>query len=367
MLAPPSQGAVPQRPAELHVVQSNVGNINVPGCGEQVYKLCLRPVEERAAGELRAFRPDLVAFQEILPPDLCERAPSTNPNNLCSAPLDPPSQVARLLGEGYAEACDDRFGWDCLAMRGARRIALDTRPVQSECNDTGFTLATGTIRVRGWPIAVGNAHPSSTDAPCRAAQLRDFFGALPARGPVLVLGDFNVDPFRESDESVEEWERWVPSRFRHVSGDELTLFPCGSSQLDATGETLDGPLRPCTGPLRSRAIDHVLARGATGSCEVRRVDGGGGMDHRAQDCRIALARHATPRVRLRARGCRVRAIFRPRPPHLDAVRFRVGKRVRVDRRPPYTVRRRGGERRVRAKPLLATGAGPVSQRRLRRC
>src|SRR3954447_3128486 len=36
-------------------VQANVGNINVGGCRVQVYKLCLRPVERRAAAALRAL------------------------------------------------------------------------------------------------------------------------------------------------------------------------------------------------------------------------------------------------------------------------------------------------------------------------
>ena len=353
--------------AELHVVQSNVGNVNVPGCGDQVYKLCQRPVEERAAEALRDLAPDLVGFEEILPPDLCERAPSENPNNLCSGPLDPPSQVTRLLGDGYAQACDARFGWDCLAVRGAPSAELATRPVQPECEDEGFTLNTGTISVQGWPVSVGVAHPSSTDAPCRANQIRDFFASLPAAGPAIITGDFNLDPYREEDESVAEWRRWVPGQFKLISGDEQSSFPCGSSQLDPSGETMDGPVQPCGGPLASRTIDHVLGRDAGGTCKVIRIDGGGGMDHRTQDCRVALAASATPTLRLRSRGCRVRLAVRPRPPHLSAVRFTIGKRSRTDRRAPYVVKRRRGERAVSAQPLLMTGSGPTIRKRFGRC
>lgn len=348
------------RAAELRVVQSNVGNVNVPGCNDQVFKLCLRPVEERAAAALRALGADVAGFEEILPPDLCERAPSPNPDNLCSGALEPPSQVARLLGAGYARDCDSRYGWDCLAVRGARSAKLVTRPVQPDCEDDGFTLNTGTIHVKGWPVTAGVAHPSSTDAPCRANQLRDFFGALPARGPAILMGDFNLDPFREDDESVAEWRRWVPSRFKLLSGDTLTSFPCGSSQLDPTGESLDGAVQPCSGPLQSRGIDHVLGRGASGHCDVVRIDGGGGMDHRTQDCRVELAGWSVPRIVTRFRGCRVQLRFRPRPRHLVGVSFRTQSRSVLDRRRPFAVRLRRGEQRVHAQPVLVNGRGPRS-------
>ena len=361
------------RAEKLAVVQANVGNVNVPGCADQVFKLCLRPVEERATEALKALRPDLVGFQEILPPELCTQAPSTNPYNLCSAPLTPPSQVERLLGPGYAHDCDQRFGWDCLAveMPRLRLTQLSTRPVQPLCEDTGFTLSTATIRLRGWPIAAAVAHPSSTDIECRAQQLKDFFASLPAAGPALLLGDFNLDPFREDDESVREWDRWVPSHFRLASGDEFTSRPCGSSQLDPTGLEKDGPAQPCTGPLAERTIDHVLVRGLSGRCDVQRVDGGGGMDHRAQVCGIEVGPSVTPAMRLRRRGCGVRVRFKPRPGHLRAVRFRIADRTKVDRRRPHRVRRRGRERlrdtRVAVRPQLANGLGPKLRRVLPPC
>jgi hypothetical protein len=366
--------AAPATAAELRVVQANVGNVNVPGCQQQVYKLCLRPVEVRAVKALRDLRPDLVGFEEILPPDLCRRAPSTNPDNLCSGPLRPPSQVERLLGSGYRHLCDARFGWDCLAV-ASRRLQLAgfrTRPIQPTCEDSGFTLGVGTVRLRGWPLTAVVAHPSSTDAPCRARQLDDLFSSLPARAPAILIGDWNLDPFREDDPSVGEWRRWVPSRFRLLSGPELTSFPCTSSQIDPTGRTLDGPVSLCTGPLASRTIDHVLARGLTGGCGVQRVDGGGGMDHRAQVCSVTAGAAVTPAVRLRRRKrCKVEARFRPPPEHLEAVRLRIGGRLVVDRRAPFQARRRGRERtrraRVAARPLLSNGSGPLLRRVVRPC
>jgi hypothetical protein len=93
------------------------------------------------------------------------------------------------------------------------------------------------------------------------------------------------------------------------------------------------------------------------------------MDHRAQICRIGFGRRVTPRLRLRRRGCTLTARFVPRPPHLRAIRFRMGRRTVTDRRPPYRFRQRAGERvrRLTTMALLANGDGPPIRRRIRRC
>lgn len=357
--------------ATITVVLANVGNVNVPACQDQVFKLCQRPVEARAAEAFAALRPDVTGLIEVLPDDLCGRAPSNVPTNVCSGLPDPPSQVARLLGGDVGEACDTRFGWDCVGVRagGPMRLegALTTRPLLDACSDSGFTLSTGTLRFRGWPVAVAVAHPDSTDAPCRAAQLRDLFTAgLPAAGPALVLGDLNVDFYREDDESAVVMREIVPSRFAALSTDELTSFPGAPSQLDATGETLDNGVSLPAGPLGPRTLDHVLARGLGGSCDVQRVDGGGGMDHRAQVCSVEVPASVAPRLRVRRSGCRVRVAFQPARDDLRAVRLRIGKRSRVDRDAPFTIRA-GSARRLRVRALTASGSGPLIARRLARC
>src|SRR3954471_9049064 len=60
---------------DFTVVQANVGNLNVPGCQDQVFRLCQRPVERRVTQALHAIRPDLAALEEVLPPEVCVRAP----------------------------------------------------------------------------------------------------------------------------------------------------------------------------------------------------------------------------------------------------------------------------------------------------
>jgi hypothetical protein len=355
----------------LTVAQANIGNSNAPGCQAQAFKLCQVPVERRAGAALRSLHPDLVGFQQVLPPELCLRAPSESPDNLCSGPLDPPSQISRLLGGSPSQACDSRSHSDCLAL-GSGALGLErlaTRPVQRGCSDPGLTLSTGTVRLRGWPISVGVAHASPSDAACRARQLHDLFSSLPPSGAALIVGDFGLDPFRDADESVGEWRAWVPSRLALLDGASATSVPCGTSQLDPSGNTLDGPLPTCLNP--PKATDHVLARGLSGRCEVRRVDGGGGMDHRAQVCRIQTGPEVTPVVRIGPRRCTVGVRLSPSPPQLTGVRFRLGKSYVLDRKAPFLLRRRGSGRthggRLVVRPLLANGEGPRFTRRLRPC
>ncbi len=360
---------------ELVVVQANVGNVNL-NCNDQVFKLCLRPVERRAATALRELSPDLVAFQEILPVDpfdLCAEAPSRNPANLCSAPRATGLQATRLLGPGYRVACDTRFGWECLAVKdGVLELAggLATRPVLPACEDRGFTLNSAVVRLAGWPVTVTNGHPDSRDAECRRDQVRDLFEmSVPEGVPTLVMGDWNLDPFRENDVSVEYWNANVARRYAYASTPELTFFPLAPSQLDPTGEVRD-PEPP--NPAGARTIDLVLAAGGVaGTCQVQRIDGGGGMDHRAQVCRIGTDASVTPALRIARRGCAVTASFTPSPPHLRGVRFQTGGRTVVDRRAPFRLRLAGAERTQRfnltTTALLVNGEGPALARQLPAC
>ncbi len=268
--AGPAAAAGSPRPKPLTVVQANVGNIN-GACADARFKLCQPAVEARAKTALRRIRPDVAGFEELLPPGR--------------------TQATRLLGKGYAISCDRRYGWDCVAVRKASGVRLarplSSLPVVRDCDD-GFTVNTGRVRYAGRTIAFGLAHPnsSSTEPACRADELAAFFKRLPARGSALVLGDFNLDPYREDDASTAIFDR-ARKRLglRLASGRPFTALP-GSSMLDPTGEQLDSGPQTIGPPFGRRTLDLVLTRRIRGHCRVRRVDGGGGMDHRAQVCTL---------------------------------------------------------------------------------
>lgn len=255
------------------VVQTNVGNINAAGCAAEKYKLCQAPVEARATKALRALKADVVGFQELLP----DR-----------------KQAAKLLGKGFRVSCDARYGWDCLAVRRSSGLklvkAIRTRPVFGDCDD-GFTTNTGRLSYKKTKIAVILAHPDSSqeDVACRTDQVRDVFKQMPAKGKILAIGDWNLDPYREDDASVDAFDAARERlNLRLATGRAFSVLP-GISQTDPTGNRLDSGPSPFAGTsLSDRTIDHVLTRGFKGSCKLKRVDGGGGMDHRAQVCKLRL-------------------------------------------------------------------------------
>jgi hypothetical protein len=298
----------------VRAMVANVGNVS-PHCAEQAFSLCLVPLEERIAANLELLDPDVVAFIEVLPPDLCDGLTPQNPFNSCSLPSQDPPQVLRLLAhDDYDVVCGDRHAWDCLAVRaslgsiegcagGYCGPVARSLPVEDGCDD-GFESFTVGVRLHDVPLTVGVTHPDSTDEGCRAEQVADLFDALGATAHgALVLGDFNLDPFRERDASVDVWEEHVGEdrSFRLLSGPVehdppfFTLLPFESAQLDPTGSV------PANIELRdlamARTIDHALATpDLTGACTTLgeapgtdRLEGPeGGLDHRALRCEVTL-------------------------------------------------------------------------------
>ena len=290
---PDGQEAVPVR-----VLLANVGNVNASCLQDYVVKLCQTAVEQRAAAALADVRPDVAVLVEVLPDDWCptRRPDEPDPTKSCSGPPEPVEQVRRLLGPDYDYRCDTRYGWDCVAVRAdvaSFTSAVTTAPAPDGCDD-GFTVSGVDVVVRGAPLRVLAGHPDSGDDACRAAEMTALLD-LGVPGRTLLAGDLNLDPFREEGESVDIFRAAVgPERplTHHNPGDALTSFPAAASQLDPSGTVLDGPvatpLPPGSSALSPRTLDHVASDALAGTCEVVRVDGGGGMDHRALDCPLTL-------------------------------------------------------------------------------
>jgi triacylglycerol lipase len=300
------------------VLVANVGNVN-PSCAEQVFKLCHLAVEDRIAERIAAIDPDVVALTEVLPPELCDDATvsAASPYNSCSLETQEPPQAVRLLGEDYAVACADVTPWDCLAVHhrvgsidacpeGYCGPALETVTAPDGC-DQGFQGALADVELDAIPIRVIVAHPDSMDEDCRSTHVRAMFDHVPQDRETLLLGDMNLDPYRDSpedDPSVAVWNEHVGAggTFAYLSGiaehdpPYFTLVPAESQALDPTGEVTDGIAIEDEWAYAG-TVDHVAAtRGLGGSCVTlgeapgtERLDGGGGMDHRALDCRVGPA------------------------------------------------------------------------------
>jgi endonuclease/exonuclease/phosphatase family metal-dependent hydrolase len=149
-------------------------------------------------------------------------------------------------------------------------------------------IMAATVRVNGQVLDVVNAHPESRSAEYRLASIRQSFenagqpGSLVRKDQVLLLGDFNMDPWREDDVSSRHWRSMVgqdaESEFAYHSG---------------TAER-----RPPYPTLRylsyARTYDHVVSNSLHRVTQVpgespgtTRLDGGKGMDHRAVHGRLS--------------------------------------------------------------------------------
>jgi len=309
--------------ATFTVLLANVGNSNV-SCQPYAFKLCYQQVEDRIAANIQAHGPDIVALIEVLPVERCATAyaglPEPDPQKVCAQTHEVEHQARRLVGPGYAIACDARFGWDCVAAKDATVLLDEAAPGTVEPNglataeaiegcDPGFTVNVAIANVTGvGAFRVVLAHPDSgftsgeAGTACRVAQLEQAF--VLAEGPTLLVGDMNMDPYRASGSDVALWDANVGegARFRYHSGiaenaaDPFpTYFMGESSNLLPTGALLPTVEDP-SGVFARQTLDHVVSDSFFGTCATlgeaegtTRLDGGpgGGMDHRALLCALA--------------------------------------------------------------------------------
>lgn len=280
----------PETATSFSVLTANVGNLSL-GCRKYLNNLCYKEVEQIIANNIQLLAPDIVALQEILAPWQCAAQKETNDKKVCFENQSVP-QVRRLLGDAYTIVCDSRNQFECLGVRTASGSILGcesglmcnfarTAPSYNAC-DQGFTASAVTVKLHdGILFDVVNVHLQSTSADCRSRTLRDLLdesirSTIIEQDRVLILGDFNFDPWRDSDESVDVWQElfdqgWRDRSFRyHVVNNERNKPYFTSFFL-----------------LKWRTFDFVVSNFATGDLSVLgespgsdRLDGGKGMDHR---------------------------------------------------------------------------------------
>lgn len=281
-------------PLAFDLLQANVGNASID-CQGYKFKLCSVEVERRIAANVRARAAQVLSLQELVPDAMCDEKGETNSARVCHPGhrASEPNQARRLVGPGYSIACDARSGFDCVAVatefgtiRGCQSGALcngvgTTLPAGMGCDD-GFSVSSYVIEpVAAEPFVVVVGHPPSGNAvACRAGQIRGLFDTLLAAGmPALVAGDFNLDPYRQQDDSVTAFTD-------HVG-------PGRPYQLLSGLAEHDPPYATSFGVLGNSSYDHVLSNALTGTCATlgeapvtTRLDGGSGCDHRALACSV---------------------------------------------------------------------------------
>jgi len=283
-----------REPNTFSVLTANVGNLSI-GCMDVLNKLCYKDVEQRITNNIKLLSPDIVALQEVLAPWQCENVKTNNKNKVCYEKQLVP-QVRRLLGADYTIACNDRAKnqFECIALKSSIGTIAGCEPGQL-CNvartgaevkgcDNGFTVSAATIRLMdGFTFDLVNFHPQSSNAECRAKMISLAFEgnqndpALIQQENVLLMGDFNVDPWRDQDASTQAWDNfftkgWGGRQFHYHSGIVEKDPPYYTSFLF----------------YRKRTPDFIVSNFAKGTCQVlgespntSRLDEGSGADHRA--------------------------------------------------------------------------------------
>ena len=285
--------------AELRVMTANVGNSDLQCFSHHFWGLCYNDVEQRLAKSIQGLQPDIVTLQEITHPSQCKGWEETNPDKVCYGfqTREPAYQVRRLLGDEYTIACEPRNHRDCVGVRTSAG-SIQGCPLGGYCEDVGsldvplpecdagFNVSAFTVVVYGQSVRVINGHPSKWQEVCRAHSIRQVFEPYDGQPPLasgkhnLIMGDFNMDPFRFSDTTTELWEQYV----------DLPGFGLPFSYHSGPAENWPPYDTFAFGPYR-RVIDFVASDFAVGTCQVlgvspgtQRIDGGRGMDHRAVYC-----------------------------------------------------------------------------------
>jgi hypothetical protein len=296
------------------LLQANVGNTLLACEDGYIFKLCEVSVENAIRDNIAALDPDVIALQEVLPDDACDSIVEDDPRFVCHPDqlAQGATQMERLLGGRYDVRCDPRNGFECVAVRGSGGPAPDgvtffdddyltAPPVDSDDEETcddGFTVGTMQLSFESTGtsqrVAIVNGHPQSGFiGRCRRKQLEQAFafpepsGDEGALNGVLLSGDWNLDPFRDVDESADLWV------------DNVGLASEGKRFHYHSGPAEKNPPLPTTeNVLFTGVLDHVASTQLEGACvtlgeaaDTERLDGaqgGNGCDHRALMCSLSM-------------------------------------------------------------------------------
>ncbi|HEY59829.1 MAG TPA: endonuclease/exonuclease/phosphatase family protein [Anaerolineae bacterium] len=267
------------------VLCANLGNASLKYFNDTYKnKLASKKLEKRLTRRIKKLNPDIIVFQESL--GFLEY--------LLRKPRKP--QIRRLVGKQYSIVVDSRFQFEGIAVhtkigkiigckKGKYKKNKRTEAQGSQC-DNGFATQAATIRLKGgFQFDLVNFHLHSTNVFCRVNTLINVFAGnlkenrqpLIKQQWVLLIGDFNFDPWRYEDKSTHIWKKqfkkgWAGSALHYYN----RLSEDGLPELTSIF------------PFLSRTIDFAVSNFAIGTLDTlgvttdtKRLDGGKGCDHRA--------------------------------------------------------------------------------------
>ena len=267
---------------EFTLLCVNLGNADLKYFNDRHRnKLVSRRVEGKIARRIAHLSPDIVVYQESI----------GHLEYTGRDPLKP--QIRRLLGDEYSIIADNRFQFEGIAVKRTTGIIEGVEPgayaynprteIQGgECDD-GFASQVVTIVLGdGTMFELAAFHLHSLDVYCRARVLRSILGNVPTPSKlksnnVVLAGDFNFDPWRFVDPSIETWHAltrtgWQGRPFHHHNHLAADGLPELTSQALFLNRTIDFVLS-------NFLIGTVATLGTTPG--TQRLDGGSGCDHRA--------------------------------------------------------------------------------------
>ena len=265
------------------ILSVNLGNAEIKYFEEKYKnKLVNRNVERRIMRRIRKLQPDIVVYQESIG---CLEYDGKDPER---------PQIRRLLGKDYSIITDQRSQFDGMAVKVSAGCILGCKPGhymrnkhterQRNACDRDFSSQVAVIQLTdGFTFDLACFHLHSTNVECRVNTLFNMFIGNPNKHKtallhernILIAGDFNLDPWRQDDHSVQVFKQIT---VRGWDGREIRFHNhLGQDRL---------PELTSVFPFLSRTIDLAASNFASGMLDTlgitpgtERLDGGKGCDH----------------------------------------------------------------------------------------